>query len=447
MHWQPTYSKGENKKRKVIPVRDFDRITSIAHHVVKDSQARGLPRERWEPDANQVKVLTEPSVALARGNLGEGLLSIDEELTASIEDHQRITQLIDSLDPEHKLQGLSEQLTLIEALDERRRLDEVIRRDEEQHATHHARVKPALRFFGTHARWLEALGLMLFVAYFLDAPIYAPWEDLGGFLLALLIVTVLMLGQYFANKVAGEAWNSRREAVWNHDNAERERATRTFAVATALSAGIAVVVAVGLVLRVLETIGDAGAWITIFVTATAIAVALLLPLIGTVAIGSDGSSLSRRRDDLAAALQHDHDAHRAAHHRCEALLMADGIRLRTLVQQTLPGLFREVSEQVHDAARAVHHCRIQIGGLEAPPMTTVRHELVQPDRSRLRSLSPGIPGADEVDLEPMWDRVASLSTQEAGARHLRERLDSAPPHPMDTPAESAEGRPPAPTLR
>ena len=69
------------------------------------------------------------------------------------------------------------------------------------------------------------MGFLTFVTYYLNVPLFEPWQDWLGWSFAVVVVVVIILGQTWLVRHAGKSHNHAREA---HADGHRHEAERGF---------------------------------------------------------------------------------------------------------------------------------------------------------------------------------------------------------------------------
>ena len=88
--------------------------------------------------------------------------------------------------------------------------DDTIERDGAD-GKHHHRVPALFQRLATWAPGLEAVGFLTFVTYYLNVPLFEPWQDWLGWSFAVVVVVVIILGQTWLVRHAGRSHNHARE--------------------------------------------------------------------------------------------------------------------------------------------------------------------------------------------------------------------------------------------
>ena len=278
------------------------RRMTVEHH----GQA-GTPRTAWYPPAHIGRGITEPFVEDATVDLSVRLENeVDPELEAaqgSLEDAKA------TLD---RLEGRTDPLLTIEsgaayspadAVLRVHDLDEKIETDEQDSKHHHRRAPYWLKKIAPWLPWVEFLGFLWFCAVWLNVPILQPWLDFGAWSLSVALVASIIIGQTWFVHHAGTAHNHGREAFAENNRHEGEKAYRrrnAFIIAAAIT--VTAAVTAGMVLRGLMTLGEANLGTTIFMIFIALVAGYVMPALGYLAIATDGSKVSRERDDLVDQL-------------------------------------------------------------------------------------------------------------------------------------------------
>ncbi len=424
---QHGYSKDEFR-----PAANWRRMT-VEHH-----QSCGTARSAWHPPAHIGRGITEPFIDEAAAELTARLESeVDPELElsqASVEDTKA------ALD---ELEGRTDPLLTVEsgvahspadAVLHVQGLDEKIETDEHDSRGHHRRAPYWLKTVAPWLPWAEFLGFLWFCAMWLNVPILQPWLDFGAWSLAVALVASIILGQTWFVHHAGRAHNHSREAFAENNRHEGERAYRR-RTAFLVAAGVTVTAAVtaGMILRGLMTLGDASLGTMIFMIFIAVVAGYVMPALGYLAIATDGSKVSRERDDLVDQLDARLREHVGLLNDCQVNLAAVEETRDRLLKATFPAVVDSTQAIIDAAYRPYGLTWMLVGDLAGDQPVKVAPTFGYDDHGRPYGRNgTTIPGADTVDLRCLFDRanrLADLDNQRAG---LSTRLQALPDHPWST---------------
>ena len=409
------------------------RRMTVEHH----GQA-GTPRTAWYPPAHIGRGITEPFVEDATVDLSVRLENeVDPELEAaqgSLEDAKA------TLD---RLEGRTDPLLTIEsgaayspadAVLRVHDLDEKIETDEQDSKHHHRRAPYWLKKIAPWLPWVEFLGFLWFCAVWLNVPILQPWLDFGAWSLSVALVASIIIGQTWFVHHAGTAHNHGREAFAENNRHEGEKAYRrrnAFIVAAAVT--VTAAVTAGMILRGLMTLGEAGLGTTIFMVFIALVAGYVMPALGYLAIATDGSKVSRERDDLVDQL----DARLAEYEDlledCQANLAAVEETRDRLHKATFPAIVDSTQAIVDGAYRPYDLTWLLIGGLDGDQPIKVPPTFGYDQHGHaFGRIGTSIPGADTVDLKALFDRINRMVDLDTQRVTQADRLRALANHPWST---------------
>ncbi len=185
--------------------------------------------------------------------------------------------------------------------------DETIKRDGDAGHHHHQRVPVLFLLLATWAPWLEAVGFLTFVTYYLNVPLFEPWQDWLGWSFAAVVVVVIILGQTWLVRHPGKSHNYAREIYVNGHRIDAEKGFTKRNRYLAETSVTAVAVTGGMIWRGIAALGSASATTTAVMVFAAAVTGLLLPTLAYLGIALDGSTVSRERNAVAAELDDDLD--------------------------------------------------------------------------------------------------------------------------------------------
>jgi hypothetical protein len=431
--WQASLTEKEAAKHGV-PKALYTGLYVWARTVVEFHQRLGTPRHLWEAMPTHNEQLVGPYI---EGGEQELASRLKEEVDPVIDDVQAAAEetkvYIDTAAQEPHLfttpesgstYGADDAVEVINAANAK------IEAGFRAGLQHHRRVPAWVVTISRWLPWVEALGLLGFIAYFLDVPLLRPWEDWLGFSLGLTIVAAVIYGQTHLVHGGGEKHNAAREASadGNRREAERSYSRRNHYIMGA--ATIAVGITAGIIMRGTAALGDASATVITLLIFLAVLAGALMPLVTYLAIARDGSQISRERDSLAADLDADLDNELEQMQQCRSNLASIAEAKDTLVQKLFPDICNGVQETVDGAYTPYNTGRILIGHLAADPPTKTSRTLHQDTDGCLHGeISTGIPGTRSVNLGPLFDRVERMAQLDRQRTDLQRLLDARPVHP------------------
>jgi hypothetical protein len=146
-----------------------------------------------------------------------------------------------------------------------------------------------------------------------------------------------------------------------------------------------------------------------------------MPTLTYIAIAFDGSPISRERDELTMHLDIDKATHDAMTSTARRSLNTADNSDSTLTRKTMPAICDAVQSELCAARHPYSVLRLLLGLPDAP---TAGRDPARPDR-----LTTGIPGTDEVDLQPLRDRARQVQLLRGDRKMLTEALATIPAHP------------------
>lgn len=399
---------------------------------VKHHQAIGTPRDKWEPPALVIHQLVQKYLQDGKRELD---LRIDTDVAPALDEEQTVLEEarehIDGLEDDRPLFSTAEANTthtLPDSVQLVRADDGKIIDENNRGIAIHVRTPFWLKILGKWAPWVEALGFLFFVAYYINVPLLEPWVDPLAWTFTMAVVVIIILGQKWLVDHAARAHNLTREQVSEGQRHEAERSETNRGWYLAGTAVTAASITGGMIQRGLVSIGeDAGIWVMIVMTTLAATVGLLMPTLAYLAQALDGSKVSRRRDALAADLD-DHKAEQEEGIDAVKQLLGRAAEIeRELAEKVFPEIITAIQDAVNEGHVAYNFLRTQIGGLTADPPARPSPDL-QVDLMA-GSISCGLPGADVVSLRPLGDEERRLHKLAERRAELEGRLAALPPHP------------------
>lgn len=421
------YSKDEYRQ-----AANWRRMT-VEHH-----QQAGTPRAAWYPPVHIGRGITEPFVEDATADLTGRLEDeVDPELDLAQASLENAKAALDELEgrtdplltPESGV-SYSPADTVLHVHD----LDEKIESDEQASKHHHRRAPYWLKKVAPWLPWAEFLGFLWFCAVWLNVPILQPWLDFGAWSLSVALVGAIIIGQTWFVHHAGAGHNHGREAFAENNRFEGEKAYRrrnAFLAAAAIT--VTAAITAGMILRGLMTLGEASLGTTIFMVFIALVAGYVMPALGFLAIATDGSKVSRERDDLVAQLDDRLADHEDLLTSCQADLAAVAEARDRLNKATFPAIVDSTQAIVDGAYRPYDLTWLLIGGLAGDQPVKIPPTFGYDDHSQpIGRVGTSIPGADTVDLKTLFDRINRLKDLDTQSARHTQRLHTLTNHPWST---------------
>ena len=432
-HWQPAFTRKE-AARIQISGDEYDHAILYARMTVEEHRSLGTPRDRWEPTRIQNESLAAPFITAGEQELASRLeAEADPALGRSsdlIEDVKAHLDAITEHAPPIVAPESGANYSAAGAVDRVRQHDEKIRQHEAAGLHHHGRIGPVLKKVAAWAPWLEAVGFLTFVTYYLNVPLLAPWQDWLSWSFALTVVVVTILGQTWLVRHAASSHNHAREASADDNRIEAEKGFTRRNRYLAATAVTVVAITGGMIWRGTAALGNASFVTTALLIFLAAVAGVLLPTITYLVIALDGSRVSRERDSLAADLDGDLDAYLDTTDNMRRNLAEVAEIGATLLNKTFPDICNTTQEVVDGVYRPYGTIRLLIGRLSAePPARTTKTIGLSADNTVHGSIGTSIPGAGHVNLGPLFDRYHHLVQIENQRVGLLARVDALPPHP------------------
>ena len=421
------YSKDEFRQ-----AANWRRMT-VEHHMTG-----GTARHAWYPPQQVGRGIAEPFIDDAAADLTARLESeVDPQLELSQD------SIEDTKSALNELEGRTDPLLTPEsgvayspadAVLHVHELDEKVETDEHDSKGHHRRAPYWLKKISPWLPWAEFLGFLWFCAVWLNVPILQPWLDFGAWTLSVALVASIIIGQTWFVHHAGRAHNHGREAFAENNRHEGEKAYRrrnAFIIAAAIT--VTAAVTAGMVLRGLMTLGEASLGTTAFMVFIAVVAGYVMPTLGYLAIATDGSKVSRERDDLVDQLDTRLADHDDLLDDCKANLAAAEETRDRLRTATFPDVVDSTQAIVDAAYRPYGLTWLLIGGLAGDQPAKVAPTFGYDDHGRLYGrIGTSIPGADTVDLKALFDRAGRLADLDTQRDGLANRLQALANHPWPT---------------
>lgn len=432
-HWEPALTPKEADTID-IPRNEYGQATLFARTSVEEHRRQGTPRGQWEPTPIVNDKLAAPFIADGEQELASRLeKEADPPLDKAQGLMENVKANLDELAEDTRPISTPEagaNYSVAEAVKLVGQHDQTIDRDGADGHHHHQRVPALFLLLATWAPWLEAVGFLTFVTYYLNVPLFEPWQDWLGWSFAAVIVVVIILGQTWLVRHAGKSHNHAREIYVNGHRIEGERGFTKRNRYLAETSVTAVAITGGMVWRGIAALGNASLTTTAVMVFAAAVTGLLLPTLAYLGIALDGSTVSRERDALAAELDDDLDDYLQAISDSRRLLADIAEIGGTLKNRTFPDICHATQETVDGVYGFYGTVRLLIGGLKAdPPVRTTKTIDVDAAGNITGYIGTSIPGTGTVNLDPLFDRRRFLDEIEAQGASLLARIDNLPQHP------------------
>ena len=431
--WEPALTPREGVTVG-ISKREYESAALFARMAVEEHQGLGTPRHLWEPTRNQNHNLAAPFIADGGQELASRLekeadprldeaQDLVENVKANLDEIAEDTQPIST--PES-----GSNYSVAKAVQLVGQHDTTIEQDEEAGRHHHRRASVLLQRLATFAPWIEAVGFLTFVTYYLNVPLLEPWQDWLGWSFALTVVAVIILGQTWLVRHAAKSHNHARETRVNTHRHEADRAVTRRNWYLWLTAVTALAITSGMIWRGTAALGSASLGTTAVMIFVAAVTGLLLPTLAYMGIALDGSKVSRERDSLAADLDDDFDAYQETIGNSRRDLARVAEIGDTLKDKTFPDICHTTQEVVDAVYEPYGHVRLLIGALSADPPSRTTKTIGRDAAGNISGyIGTSIPGAGNVNLEPLFARERRLHEIETKQKDLLNRIDALPQHP------------------
>ena len=431
--WVPAFTPREAVTAG-IPRREYDQTFLFARATVKEHQKLGTPRDQWEPTPVVNHKLAAPFIADGEQEL---VSRLEKEVNPALDKcHGHLESVkadLDELAERARPFSTAESgsnYAAAEAVALVGQHDETIERDEADGKHHHRRASVPLKRLATWAPWLEAVGFLTFITYYLNVPLLEPWQDWLGWSFAVVVVLVIILGQTWLVRHAAKSHNHAREDYANGRHPEADRGFKHRNRYLWLAAVTAVAITAGMIWRGTAALGNASFGTAALMIFAATITGLLLPTLAYLGFALDGSKVSRERDGLAADLDDDLDAYHATisdSRRDLAEVAEIGVELK---DKTFPDICHTTQEAVDGVYDFYATVRLLIGGLKADPPSRTTKTIGQDAAGTITGyIGTSIPATSTVNLKPLFDREHRLDELEAQRADLLNRIDALRPHP------------------
>ena len=431
--WQPFLTPKDADKLG-IPRYEYDVGLVYARYAAEEHQRLGTPRGLWEPMPTQNEHLAAPFISDGEQELASRLgAEADPALDKAQGLNESVKANLDKLN-EHTEPIVAPEAgvnySVLEAVERVGQHDVKIERDKAIGKHHHDRASALLQRLATLVPWIEAAGFLTFIDYYLNVPSLEPWQDWLGWSFAVTVVVVIILGQTWLVRHAARSHNHAREAHADGSRYEAERGSTRRDWYIAGTAVTAAAITGGMIWRGTAALGDASFGTSAVMVFVAAVTGLLLPTLAYLGIALDGSKVSRERDSLAADLDDDLNEYLEIIDTSRRDLAGVAEIGETLNDRTFPDICNTTQEAVNAVYGLYGTVRLLIGGLSADPPTKASKTIGQDaDGSIHGYIGTSIPGAGNVNLDPLFDRCRRLKEIENQRADLLKRINALPPHP------------------
>lgn len=434
--WEPALTPRDAAALEIYE-EEYEAAIVYARMTVKEHQGLGTGREHWEPMPNHNGSLATPFIEDGELELASRL---ENEADPALDKAQgligNVKANLDEITERTRPIASRESGTNYSVADAVERVAEHDARIEQDVAAgrhHHRRVSVLLQRLATFAPWVEAVGFLTFITYYLNVPLLQPWQDWLGWSFGATVVVVIIVGQTWLVRHAAKSHNHAREARAEGHLREAGQGFRRRNRYLALTAVTAFAITSGMIWRGTAALGSASFGTTIVMVFVAAVTGLLLPTLAYLGIALDGSTVSRERDGLAADLEDDLDAYSEAISDSRRDLDDATEITGTLKNKTFPDICNTTQEAVDAVYRRYGTVRLLIGGLSAdPPSRTTRTINRDAAGNVTGYIGTSIPGSGRVNLGPFFDRQRRLDEIETQQTSLLGRIDNLRPHPWST---------------
>jgi hypothetical protein len=432
----PQLTKSEILKSKIAPRSFYDRVLPYYEMTMAYHRRNKTPPSQWEPPAIVGHKLSEPYMKSAddvqRQELAE---QVDPQLDEIEMLSSQVEELLENLDK------MPDDITPAEsnnthsghgAVDRHDQLTERIEMDREAGHDYHNRAPVWLMILAALAPWLESIGFLAFLTLYLNVPLLQPWSDWFSWTFAVSLVTIYILAQTYLVHLAAVAHNHAREeqAKGNRHQAERLRRKRNF-----LLGGVGIVAAgitAALVARGQASLeDDTKLAIVVLMVVLAGTAGLLMPLLAYLGRATDGSKVSRERDNLAEELDASEAIYDETVTKIESTFVRTDDQIEDLVEKTFPAIISNAQSNMDSARPLYALLRLQIGTLPKEPPKASSASITKTESGFEGWISSGILGAESLSLQPLIDRANRLSQLRKRLAALKARFEARHPHPWN----------------
>jgi hypothetical protein len=431
--WEPALTPRE-AATLTIPRDEYESAALYARLTVEEHQDPGTPRDLWEPTPVHNEHLAAPFITDGEQELASRL---EKEADPSLDKSQGLVENakadLDEIAEHTRPLATPESGTSYSVAEAVKRVgehDETIEQDQADGKHHHRRVSALLQRVATFAPWVEAVGFLTFITYYLNVPLLEPWQDWLGWSFGVTVVVVIIIGQTWLVRHAARDHNHAREARANGHRHEADRAVTRRNWYLGLTAVTALAITAGMIWRGTAALGSASIGTTAVMIFVAAVTGLLLPTLAYLGIALDGSKVSRERDSLAGDLDSDLDAYLDTISDSRRDLAGAAEIGDTLRDKTFPDICNATQEKVDAVYGLYGTVRLLIGGLSAPPPSKTPKTISRDAAGNISGyIGTSIPGTGRVSLDPLFDRQRRLKEIEAQRTSLLARINALPPHP------------------
>jgi hypothetical protein len=386
------------------------------------------------PDAENRATFLKPSGNEAEAELSASATSrLDPCLATAEEALGTSDRLTDELTgwPDREFACEGRMCTVAEARQVVDELNHTIETDTNNRHFHHERVHPAWKALSTSLLWADLAALIVILADLFNVDYTHPLTTPVQSLTVAVLPVILIVAQWFTADRAGQHLNELRErAKYGLDDlGPVRRAARLWCVA----AGAVAVSYTALLMSRLVTMGhDADLHVVILgiLLALGLVIGLGAPLTKVYVVADDGSSISRRRDIFAAALNEQHEMWRSTLQQAKDALSQAASCHEDYTARLRPQVLFDAGTPLVAAGNALGLLNMMLGADAADReerLVAVRtepdHSAADPtDVSGLPRLRWNFPEAPEIDNEALLTRDRTLAGQLTRALHLRALL-------------------------
>jgi hypothetical protein len=314
--------------------------------------------------------------------------------------------------------------------DARRTADQLtaeIQRDTDEGYVHHRRTSPVWRHLSSVLMILDLIAIIVIFCDILNVDYQHPLSSPPEFLAAVLLPVVLVAVQLWLATSTGRRFNDHRQldALGNAAADEAARKARLWSVLTAL---FVLPLTALLLVRLYSMSAEAelGRLWQIVLVGLALAIGLGAPLVKVRVVAEDGSSSSRRRDELEEALAAERAAADMAVRTGYACLDEVRRSLDDYVSRLRPEVVHEASGSLVQAENALGLVTVLIGSkaADAAGIGLVRSDpAARPGAADFATIAWPFEGAPEIDNGPLLIRDRTYLEQVAREQLLRTQLE------------------------
>lgn len=433
LRWEPALTPREAVKLN-IPKDEYETATLYARLTVDEHQILATPRNLWEPTPSQNEHLATPFIMEGERELTSRLEREADPLLDSAQGLvENVKADLDEIAEPTRPLATPESGTSLSVGDAVKRVaehDDTIEQDETGGKHHHRRIGRVLQRIAIAAPWVEAVGFLTFITYYLNVPLLEPWQDWLGWSFGFTVVVVIIIGQTWLVRHGARDHNHAREARANGNRHEEYRATVRRNWYLGLTAVTALAITAGMIWRGTAALANASIGTTAIMIFVAAVTGVLLPTLAYLGIALDGSKISRERDSLAADLDDDFEAYQdtisdSRRDLAEAAEIGDKLK-----NKTFPDIYNATQESVDSVYELYGTVRLLIGGLSTnPPAKTDKTITRDPAGNLIGHIGTSIPGTGTINLAPILDRERRLEKIETQRTSLLAQIDALPEHP------------------